>query len=426
MSDQPSNYHGEDTSTALDYSRDVAKRLSVTARKLRLATSNRSDLFKAVGLRPRMIDRVFAGAVIAATLFLFIIPNVTSIAYYGFIAADQYESEARFTVRTSSPAIGKDQLAKVTGLPSSKIVQDTQIVTNYIDSNEMLADVSKHIDLKGIYRAQDADSFARLKPDATNEEFLKYWKHMVTTAISPSSGIVTVKVKAFSAEDSRKVLQEVVSASERVVNGVNDRIWKDVIQTAQSNLENSAAQLQDAREKLQVARNKSGVLTVDSTSTVISTLLGTAQQEMLELQQRYTSALASSVSKAAPQMKVLQREIASKQAQIDNLKAEIAGSTTGASSSQPNLADISLDLSQLEMNQGLAERQFAASVRTVEQVNFISKQQLVYLDSFLSATLPDAAEYPRRGLWIGCTFIATLALWAAAIGLLSVLKSRMN
>ncbi len=369
---------------------------------------------------------MFAGAVIAATLFLLVIPNAVNIAYYGYYAADQYQSEARFTVRSSSPAIGKDQLAKVTGLPSSKIVQDTQIVTNYIASNEMLDDLAKHIDIKGIYRANGADFMARLPDEATNEEFLKYWEHMVTTAVSSSSGIVTVKVRAFSAEDSQKVLQEVVASSERVVNGVNDRIWKDVIKTAQSNLENSAAALQSAREKLQVARNKSGVLNVDGSSTLISKLLATAQQEMLDLQQRFTSAQASSVSKNAPQMKVLQREIASKQAQIDDLKAQMAGSTAHASTSQPNLADISLDMSQLEMNQTLAERQFAASVRTVEQVNFISKQQLVYLDSFLAPTLPDAAEFPRRGLWIGCTLVASLALWGAAIGLLSVMKSRLN
>ncbi len=82
-------YHtesSEDTASAsaLDYSRDVAKRLSVTARKLRLATSSRSKLFKAVGLRPRLLDRAFLTVAVAITTLLLIAPITMGIVYYVF------------------------------------------------------------------------------------------------------------------------------------------------------------------------------------------------------------------------------------------------------------------------------------------------------------------------------------------------------
>jgi hypothetical protein len=76
-----------------------------------------------------------------------------------------------------------------------------------------------------------------------------------------------------------------------------------------------------------------------------------------------------------------------------------------------SLANISVDLSQAELNLSLGQKQFASSVGTLEQVQFVSRQQLLYLDAFLQPTYPDSSEYPKRGLWIAghrCSELAAL------------------
>ncbi|OCP18576.1 capsule biosynthesis protein [Ensifer sp. LC54] len=412
------------TERALVDHRDVAKRLSITARKLRLATSSRSALFKAVGLRTRMIDRFFIAAFVLLTVLILAAPNLFAIAYYGYLASDQYESETRLTVRSSSPALGKDQLAKVTGLPAAKIVQDTLIVTDYIKSREMVSILMEENLLQNIYGRDTIDFLARLRSDETAEGLHEYWSKMVSTSVSPKSGIVVITVKAFSAADSQLILQKVVEASEQVVNDLNDRIWKDVIATAQNNLEHAASRLQTTREKLQLARNKAGVLDVEGSSKMITQLLSSSQKELLDLQQRYASHSAT-VSASAPQMRVLDREITIRQQQVENLKAELAGTTPNVGATA-NLANIAVDMSQLELEQDLAEKQFSASVKSLEQVQFVSKQQLIYLDTFLKPTLSDSAEYPKRLFWIGGIFVVTLILWGSAVGLLSVGRSRLH
>ncbi|MBD9510552.1 capsule biosynthesis protein [Ensifer sp. ENS10] len=422
MSDKSSRISSDDARSAYqEYSRTLTTQLSVTARKLRLATSNRSNLFKAVGLRPRLGDRLFAAALVVTTIVIFVVPNALAIAYFGMIATDQYQSEARFILRSSTPALGRDQMAKVTGLPAAKIAQDTQIVTNYIGSNELLNELAKFSDITKFYSGENIDFWSRLDVDETAEEKLSYWKSMTTTSINPSSGIVTLKVRAFSAVDARDILGHVVALSEKMVNAVNDRIWKDVLETAGANLESAGARLQDAREDLLNARNKYGVLSVQGSSTMLDVLIGNLQKEMLGLQQRYNSQ-PQNVSKSAPQMLLLQREIASKQKQIDELKAKIAGDAAR----DENLVNISAKLSQLELEQGLAEQGFSAAVRTLEQVKFVSQQQLVYLDTFLSPTLPDESGYPKRIFWIGIIFVASLIAWGTALGLLHVGRSRLN
>ena len=406
--------------SATEHSRNVAANLSVAARKLRFSTSRRSQLFKAVGLRPRPMQQVISKAILASTVLLLVIPNIASVYYFTCVASDQYQSETRFTVRTSTPALGGNQITKVTGLPPAQIVQNTLIVTNFIKSKDMVAALEEKVDFQKIYGNDSIDRIARLKKDASSEKLLDYWEDMVSVKIDANSGIVTVKARAFTAADAQKVLHQVVAASEVVVNDVNTRIWRDVIATAQANLDNAKDQLQKARDKLLIARNQTGVLSVEGSSTVITNLISSVQKERIDLQQKY-DALLGTVSADAPQMRVLKREIDSKQKQIDQLNSQVAGQNK----SEQNLADVSVDMSQRELEQSLAEQQFATSMKTLEQVKFVSKQQLLYLDTFLAPSLPDEAEYPQRALWIGGILGVTILAWGAVFGILANLRNRL-
>lgn len=402
-------------------SQDMATRLSATARKLRFSTSNRSALYKVVGLRPRLSERLFTVAIVLVTVFYLVVPNALSIFYFGYLASDQYQTEARFTVRSSTPAIGKDQMAKVTGIPKAKIVQDTQMVTNYIESRDMLELLEEELDLRAIYSDPAIDIWARLPDDASIEDRLDYWQDMVSTAINPSSGIVTVTVRAFTPETSYSILDKVVSASETMVNRVNDRMWSDITATTRTNLDAATAQLRKAREELQAARNRTGVLTVEGSSQILSNLISTVEGERLKLQQRYDSQIVT-VSKNAPQMRVLLRDIRSKEEQVAQLRAQLAGEAA----KNANLADVLLDFSQLQLAESLAVQQFSSSVKAFEQVQFTSRQQLLYLDAFLKPRLPEEAEYPRRTLWIVGIGVASLFLWGATLGLLSILRNHIS
>ncbi|MBB4105772.1 capsule biosynthesis protein [Allorhizobium borbori] len=405
--------------SALARSRLTVKALSTTARKLRFSTSNRSDLYKAVGLRPRMIDRVFRWAFVANTALVLIMPIVSAIFYFGLLASDQYQSETRFVVRTSTPAIGQDQLGKVSGLPSAKIVQDTQIVTNFIHSRAILEELEKAINLRERFMRENVDFASRLKQDATFEEFLDYWDRMVKTSISPSSGIITVTVNAFSAEDAHDIADAIMKSSEAMINRLSDRIWQDVTATSKTNLDRASENLRALRARMAVQQNESGVLTVESSSLILSSLLTKLQQEKIQLEQSYT-VKANSMGKNTPQMKVLAREIESKQAQIDDLQRKVTGSDVD------NLASVSAAFSNLQFETRLAEEQFSASVRTFEQVQFMSNQQLMYLDSFLKPNLPDEALYPRRGLGIGLTALGSVFLWLALTGILRQIKTKVD
>src|SRR5262249_53884825 len=149
----------------------------------------------------------------ALTIFLFVmmvvLPNIAALVYFGLIASDQYMSEAKFTV--SSAAIPKmDGMGSITGVPPMLIVQDTQVVTNYIESRAMVEHLERAVGLRDAYSSKSIDWWARFQKGKPIEKFADYWEKMCSTSIAFPSGIVTLAVRAFSAQDAKRIADAVV------------------------------------------------------------------------------------------------------------------------------------------------------------------------------------------------------------------------
>lgn len=408
------------TATALQRNQAAANMLSDIARQLRFSKARRSKMFQAAGLRPRLADRIFRLLRIMLVV-LVIFPVLLAIAYFGVLASDQFESETRFTIRTSEPLRGNDDLAQASGMPSALIVQDTQIIANYVKSRALLERLGAEIDLRQIFGRSGIDWYKRLAANASIEDLLDYWQKMTSVAISPSSGIITVKVRAFSAEEAHRINQIILVAAEELVNDMNDRIWEDVTSSARDEVRQATDLLSAARARLQEARNDAGILTIDSVSGSLSALLTQLRGEWIALEHEYQSK-SRMVSQQAPQMRVLASKIEIRQQQIADLQQQIASST----STGLNLADHSAVFAQIELEQTLAENRLAASINALEQLQLISQQKLLYLNAFLMPTMPDDARFPRRILWIAVAFVLSLACFAVLSALLSVVRHRFD
>jgi capsular polysaccharide transport system permease protein len=417
-----STHEGENLpGSALQRNRAATGALSVVARQLRFARSRRSKLFEAAGLRPRLIDRTFRILFFALVALVLVLPNIVTVVYFGLLATDQFESETRFTVRTSEPTRSKDAMAQVSGIPSALLAQDTQIIANYLVSRGMLDRLETQFDFTKLFGRKDIDWYARLPADSKAEDTLDYWERMASASISPKSGIVTIKVRAFSANEARDLAQAAVTASEELVNQMNDRIWKDVTGSAREEVAGATAQLSQARIRMETARNKAGILTVDSASSSLSALLTQLEGELIALENDY-KANQDMVSEQAPQMRVMASQIAAKKQQIGKLRSQVASTD----STETNLADRSTEFAQLELEQKLAENRLGASITALEKLQYMSQQKLLYLDPFLKPTIADEARYPRRLVWVGLVLGSSLLLFAGLAALLSVARTRLD
>ncbi|MBD1549650.1 hypothetical protein [Roseibium aggregatum] len=386
-----------------------------------MLTTNRIALHRIVGLRPRLSDRIVKYLIILSFFALFVIPSTFSLFYYGLYASDVYVSEARFLVRTAASAMPSSEGDKDSTLPQAKIVQDTQVVANYITSRSIVASLQEQISLASLYQSETIDFLSRLEKKPHIEDLVRYWEDVVSVSIHPKSGAISVAVKAFSPEDAKRVMDAIVTNSENTINRLSDRIWEDVLKATKSDLEKSAAALSQVRLALSSAQNQLGVLDVDNTAEGLSSLIGQIRKDLLNLQAQ-ESTLSASLNADAPQLSLLRLKIASKQAQLEDLRSQVTSTT-------PEVSPLSEDqrkLKQLELDVSIAEKRFAENFAIYKRVQLLSSQQMMYLDTFDPPTVPESPKYPKRLLIISLTAFGGLLSWGITTALLLMIRNRIG
>lgn len=400
----------------------VAKALSEAARRARFSTKRRRSLTGG-GFRARRGERLFKLIRLWSFIGVVLVPSLVTAVYFGLIAADQYVSEARFTVRGGMPPSlqGKGENDNA---PMPLIIQDTQIIMNYIQSRAMVEALSKTVDFEKLYQQPSVDYFSRLGTDEPIEKVVKYWNRHIDVSVQLPSGIVVLGVRAFSPGDAVKVANAVVESSEQLVNQMNDQMKADAVGLAETERTRAMAHVVKARADLEAARNEEGMLSADVASTAVTGLITTVQTEMLKMQQEFDSQRRF-VSATAPQMRNLQSKIDAAKQQIAKLQAQMTQAKASTGKDKVLSGSMSrLDYARLENE--IAERIYAGSLVALERARLASEVKLMYLNTFVQPVAAEEAKYPRRALIISLFAVASLAVWGVVMALMNLVRGNMG
>ncbi|WP_020175998.1 hypothetical protein [Methyloferula stellata] len=412
---------GEQRSSALERARVVSQALSDAARRARFSTRSRRA-YAGGGFQARRGAAAVRWAIFISFQLIVVIPSVIGAIYYIFIASDQYVAEAQFTVFGSEmPAV--DGLGSFTGIPLMAIIQDTQIVTNYIESRAAVEQLEKTIGLRELYSTPDADWFSRFNAQKPIEKLVKYWHNKIDVSIKMPAGIVEIKVRAFKPEDAARIAQAVLSMSETLINVMNDRMNKDAVSNAEEELNRTTARLTLARIALERARNDEGLLDTQKTAESLNKLITDSRSAYLALQQDYTSQLKW-VSDSAPQMRALKSRINAMADQIAELESKLTN-TRLSSATQPTLATSMTKFAGLDLERQIAERLYAGAATSLELARLAAENKMMYIRISVNPAVPQAPQYPRRLLYSFLIFAGLLAIWGLCCGLAITVRNHM-
>ena len=168
-----------------------------------------------------VVSAVSPRARLSLVAFVFF-PTLVAAAYVGLIASRQYVTEMQFAVRgitqplmgAGAGTFGGGQLAALMRLNNS---QEANIVASYITSDNIVRDVDDDIDLRAKFSSTKIDFWDRLERNASFEQLVDYWKDKVYVGIDAVSGIMTVKVTAFSPADSLDIARAILKRSGKLV-----------------------------------------------------------------------------------------------------------------------------------------------------------------------------------------------------------------
>ena len=407
--------------TALDRARVLSQALSEAARRARLSMRSQR-LYSSGGFRARRGAAVVRLGVIVSFILMVVAPSLAASIYYVFIASDQYVAEARFTVSGGLPP-QVDGITAMTGLPAMAVIQDTQIVTNYVQSRAAVEKLEKLVDIRRIYSTGEADRLSRFEPKKSIESFVKYWRHMCAISIQMPSGIIDLKVRAFTPEDAARIAQAVLDISEELVNTLNDRMNRDAVASAETELGRTSQRLKDAQIALEKARNDAGLLDATKAADSLNKLITETRGDLLQLQGQYTSERRF-VAENAPEMLALKSRIDATSAQIASLNSQLTSSSASLTT-DPILSSSMSIFAELDLEQKIAERLYASSVAALEVARMMAEQQMIYINTFVKPVVPQQAEYPERILYPVLFSAGSLALWGLCCGLAMLIRNNM-
>jgi capsular polysaccharide transport system permease protein len=353
-------------------------------------------------------------------VLMVVMPSLVAAVYLIFFASDQFVAETRFAVRAASFNMrSSNSPGLATASSGMPIVasQDAYVIGSYIRSAAILKDLPEKLRPNVIYTRALVDTWARLKENAGLEAEINYWRSMTSVYVEHSSGIVTVKVRAFTPEDARDVLQSILIASERLVNQISLKARNDAMTDAEAEVLKTQLALETTLTDLGKLRDKYSMISPVSAAGNVSALLLQAMSERITLKGQYEVATRS-ISPNSPIAKRIRTKLEVLDKQIKDLQGQLTSKDSGAETVSSTIAEFE----KLEMRRLFTEKLNVAAQDALERARERAERQNVYVAVFVPPMLPEYAEHPKRYSLAILVSIALLTLWgifaliAAAVG----------
>ncbi|MGB8897843.1 MAG: hypothetical protein WCC90_00685 [Methylocella sp.] len=342
---------------------------------------------------------------------LVVLPVLCAYIYYGLIAAAKYSAEFRFSVRSATELVAdEDNIALMikggkSGTRENGILP--YMAADYLRSRNVVRELDRDGWLRSLFSRDQADWLSRFDTSKSDDDLWHYWREMISVSVNRVSGLVLVRVLAFTPEDALALARAAAVSAEKMIDSVAMRERQDAMFSAEQELETASLRYSAALTAMRDVRNQEG--TVDPKQTIKSsaeTLLG-VMREKLSLE-RDRDANRTVLSDDAPEQKVLSD-------QIRALGSKVASLTGALTSQRKNAKTAAQSIAQFERQE--LETRFSKKLLEVAQASYErarqeSERQHVYFALFVEPKKPEIAEYPRRARSVAFAGICVFSLWS--------------
>ena len=338
-------------------------------------------------------------------LFCLLVPTFLSLIYFGLWASPMYIAEARFAVRgAESGAIETGGLASMLLPAGSTIGTDVNIVTEYIQSPDIMEAVDKELHIFDHFASHDYDIISRLESDATRDERLDYWQWAVKPSLDPETGIVALSVKAYEPDVAKKLAEAVLAKSEALVNAMSRRAQDDAITLAMREVKTAEGRVSKAQEAMRAFRDRSGMLDPTSTAGGLQGIVSQLESEVVKVKAEIAEA-STYMSKDAPALVGLRARLAAVEKQLAAEKLRLAGESKPGS-----MTSIAGEYEDLQIESDFARQQLVSAMASLEAARVKAEAQSRYVVAFQVPVLPDESLYPRPFLFTLFVFVGALVI----------------
>lgn len=321
-----------------------------------------------------------------------------------------YISETRFAVR-SAEATGSFDFAATLFKSTSATMSDAYILSQYIQSLDIVQSIDAELHISDHFSDPSKDIISRLRANPTQDELLTYWQGVVTTSFDPDTGILTIKVKAYSPEMARNITAAILKQSENLVNEMNKRAREDAVRLAESELSVAEKRLAAARMELKKFRDTHTVLDPKATAEGMQGIVTDLEGQNAKIEADLAEARAY-MRDDAPRVVALKTRLDAVKHQLAMEKQKLANL-----SATNSLSTVVAAYEQLRIEEEFAQKLFVSAMSALENARLNADSKSRYVVAFQRPSLPDESLYPRPFVMTGIFFVGSVV----CLGLLSLI-----
>ncbi|PIE12250.1 MAG: hypothetical protein CSA72_00310 [Rhodobacterales bacterium] len=359
------------------------------------------------------------GMVLSFVLIV-VAPALVIGSYLYTRAADQYVSKVGFSVRAEKFSSGIDLLGGLGGLGgmTSNGAADTDILYEFIQSQQLVSAVDANMDLRGIFSKPTSDPVFAFNPDGTIEDLTRYWSRMVRIFYDSGAGLIELRVHAFTPEDAQAISQAIFEESSQMINRLSAISRSDATRYAQEDLELAKAQLKSAREAMTQFRATNQIVDPAAEIGVQTGLMAALEQQLSNALIEYDLLLKTG-SRSDPRLAQAQQRVDAIRQRIVEERDKIGRSDDGS-----DYSEVVGEYERLLVDREFAEQAYLASRAAYDNARGEAQRQSRYLAAYVHPTLAERAEYPKRFSLFALSAVFLFLAWSIGILIYYSIKDR--
>lgn len=348
------------------------------------------------------------------------LPTTIAAVYYGFLATPQYESTASFTIQSADSSGPASLELLIATVPGSGAPRDAMLVQSYVQSRDMLQQLVDEHDFIEHYSDPNIDYLSRLAPDASFEEVYEYYQDKVEAEHDTQSGVVTLRVRAFSAEKAREMADAILAASEAMMNRMMDQARQDRIELAEAEVQRAEKRLGDARRHLLELQGERSEIDPMASAEALLSVRSSLEAE-LAVARAELNTMRATLQPGTPQLVAQQQRVASLARQVEEQTRRLAADGTSEG--------LNADIAAFEP--AVAEKEFAqhayeSALKSLELARLEASRQHRYLVTIARPSVPDEPTHPRVFVAVLTVFVLSFALLGIGWLLLASVREHAN
>ncbi|MBF9044590.1 sugar transporter [Rhodobacterales bacterium HKCCE4037] len=348
---------------------------------------------------------------IVSFLLLVVLPFAATAFYLAERATPQYASTVGFTVRSNETAMPTDLLGGITQLAAGPANVDGDILHEFIESQTLVNRLLQRMDLRDHYAApHERDPVFALSPDATTEDFVRYWQRVVRLSYDQATGLMELQVLAFDAETAHRVTRAIIEESQTLLNELNVAARTDSVRYAEDDLAITTARLVRAREDLAAFRSRTQIVDPEIDLEGRLGVLTNLQQQLAEVLVEYDLLSANTANPNDTRLQQMRQRVEAIRARISEERGTFT--VVGEDGRDEAYADLMTEYEGLVVARELAETTHGLAVAALDLARTNAARQSRYLAVYIEPRVPDSAEYPRTAMILGQVALFLLIAWS--------------